>query len=332
MTKTPEDLAVRPMDGDPSTTDPAVSGKPDLLSRLLRSIRLRGEEIYFCALEPPFEISLDHAGGTIHILNEGTFDLQIDGARSSHHYEQGDVILLPAGAAHTVQRGGHAARQRIADIDLLDEVARPGHGSRWFSGTFSFEDRRGGRLLRDLPAIIDLRGAQNQSLEWLDVSTRMLMMEKLSPSEGSAEMISRILDLLFIQVLRAWSVRPDATAGWLTGAMDEAIGEAFTAIHADPAHHWTVKELAEKCNLSRSAFSERFVKTVGQTPAAYLAEVRLDNAADLLVNTTGSIAAIGSEVGYDSEAAFSRAFSKRFAMPPSRWRLRKEGSAAPTDS
>ena len=127
---------------------------------------------------------------------------------------------------------------------------------------------------------------------WLDVSTQMLMHEKISPSEGSAEMISRILDLLFIQVLRAWAAGPDACAGWLTGAMDPVIGGAITAVHANPGHPWTVQRLADKCYLSRSAFSERFVRTVGQTPAAYIAQVRLDRASDLLQYTTETVSAI----------------------------------------
>ena len=320
MTGTPEDFAVRPTDGDPAETSSNDFQHPDLLSRLLRNIRLRGEQIYFCALEAPFAIAFDHAGGTIHILNEGNFDLQIEGEPDQRHYEQGDVILLPAGATHWVQRGQGAIPRHVGDLDVRDELRGPGNTSRWFSGIFSFEESQGSRLLHALPAVIDLRGAQNQSLEWLDVSTRMLMLEKLTPSEGSAEMISRILDLLFIQVLRAWSVKPHATAGWLTGAMDETIGDAITALHADPAHSWSVTQLAELSNLSRSAFSDRFVRTVGQSPVAYLTQLRLDSAADLLHNTTRPVASIAGEVGYDSEAAFSRAFSKQFGMPPSRWR------------
>lgn len=310
MIETPGNFAVRPVSGT----------RPDLLSRVLRSVRLRGEHIFFCALEPPFAIAFGHAGGTIHIVNEGDFELQMDGQTEMYRYRQGDVILLPAGAAHVVKRGRRVARRPVAEADMRDEIVRPGRGSRWFSGTFSFEDPGEGRPLHSLPGIIELRGAQNQSLEWLDVSTRMLMMEKLSPSEGSDEMISRILDLLFIQVLRAWSVGPDAAAGWLTGAMDDVIGDAIDAIHGNPARPWTVKELADTCNLSRSAFSERFARTVGLPPAAYLAQVRLDHAADLLHHTTRAIGAIGRETGYDSEAAFSRAFRKRFGSPPSRWR------------
>jgi AraC-like DNA-binding protein len=320
MTDPPESFADRPGSGGLSVPDAGGSHGPDLLSGLLRNVRLRGEEIFCCAPVAPFAISFDHPGGTIHMVNEGKFELQLEGTTHVYRYERGDVILLPAGGTHEVRRGRRVPPRPLGESDVREEITRHGTGTRWLSGTFSFDDSRGGRLLHGLPPVIDLRGAGDQSLIWLDVSTEMLMKEKVLPSEGSAEMISRILDLLFIQVLRAWAVRPDAAAGWLTGAMDPVIGSAITAIHADPAHPWTIERLAAKSNLSRSAFAERFVRRVGRPPAAYIGQVRLENAADLLHHTTEPIGVIAREIGYDSEAAFSRAFSKRYGVPPSRWR------------
>jgi AraC-like DNA-binding protein len=322
MSETPEFFADRPGSGRSSVTD------PDLLSGLLRSVRLRGEEIFCCAPVAPFAIALDHAGGTIHILNEGKFELQLDGEPRSYQYRQGDVILLPAGGPHVVRNGRRVPPRPLAESDTREEIVLHGTTTRWLSGTFSFDDSRGGRLLHALPPVIDLRGAQDQSLVWLEVSTQMLMKEKVSPSPGSTEMVSRILDLLFIQILRAWAARPDAPAGWLTGAMDTVIGEALTAVHAKPGYPWTVQTLADKCHLSRSAFSERFLRTVGQPPAAYIAKVRLEKAADLLQYTTEAAGVIASSIGYDSEAAFSRAFSKRYGMAPSKWRHQPVGKEA----
>jgi AraC-like DNA-binding protein len=325
MTGTPESFADRPETDGPWAVEPEGAHDPDLLSGLLQSVRLRGEQIFCCAPAAPFAISLDHPGGTIHILNEGRFELQLQGQRDTFRYEQGDVVLLPAGAAHVVRSGRRVTPRRLTETDTRHEVVRHRIGTRWLSGTFSFDDSRGGRLLHALPAVIDLRGVKHESDRWLDLSTQMLMKEKISPSEGSAEMISRILDLLFVQVLRAWAVRPDAPAGWLTGAMDPIIGDAVKAIHANPGHPWTVERLAGKCNLSRSAFSERFVRTVGQPPAAYISQVRLGEAADLIRYTTEAIGVIAREIGYDSEAAFSRAFSKRYGMPPTKWRSERGG-------
>lgn len=321
MTEASDFFADPPGQADQSAPDGDEAAPPDLLSGMLRNVRLRGEEIYCCAPVTPFAISFGHLGGTLHIVNDGKFELQLDGQRHAYRYERGDVILLPARCPHVIRGDGRRVPARpLASSDIRHHIIRGKTGTRWLSGTFSFDDSRGARLLHGLPPLIDLRGAGDQSLVWLDISTEMLMKERVSPSQGSAEMISRVLDLLFIQVLRAWAVRPDATAGWLTGAMDPVIGDAITSIHADPAHPWTVERLAGKSNLSRSAFAERFARRVGTPPAAYIAQVRLESAADLLQYTTESISAIASEIGYDSEAAFSRAFSKRYGMPPTKWR------------
>jgi AraC-like DNA-binding protein len=321
MTEAPDFFADRPGQVGQPTPDGDEAARPDLLSGMLRNVRLRGEDIYCCSPVTPFAISFGQLGGTIHIVNDGKFELQLDGQRHAYRYERGDVILLPAGRPHVIRGGGRRVPAHpVAPRDMRHDIVRGKTGTRWLSGTFSFDDSRGAQLLHGLPPLIDLRGAGDQSLVWLDVSTQMLMKEKIFPSQGWAEMISRVLDLLFIQVLRAWAVRPDATAGWLTGAMDPVIGNAITSIHANPAHPWTIERLAGKSSLSRSAFAERFVRRVGIPPAAYIAQVRLESAADLLQYTAESISAIAHEIGYDSEAAFSRAFSKRYGRPPSRWR------------
>ena len=133
-------------------------------------------------------------------------------------------------------------------------------------------------------------------------------------------MVARILDLLFIQILRAWAAGTDAEPNWLAGALDPQIGLALSAIHRDPGHGWTVTELARTCSLSRSAFAARFAARVGKPPAAYLAHVRLDAATDLLRGTSLPVTVIAENVGYTSEAAFSRAFKHRYGTPPARWR------------
>jgi len=322
MTEAPDFFADRPGQAGQPAPDGDEAARPDLLSGMLRNVRLRGEDIYCCAPATPFAISFGHPGGTLHIVSDGQFELELDGHPHAHRYERGDVILLPATGPHVIRNGTRVPARPLAPSDMRHDIVREKTGTRWLSGTFSFDDSRGARLLHGLPPLIDLRGAGDQSLVWLDVSTEMLMEENLSPSQGSAEMISRVLGLLFIQVLRAWAARPNATAGWLTGAMDPVIGDAITSIHTNPAHPWTIERLARKSNLSRSAFAERFARRVGTPPAAYIAQVRLESAADLLQYTTEPLSKIATQIGYDSEAAFSRAFSKRYGTPPSRWRRR----------
>jgi AraC-like DNA-binding protein len=325
MTKSPKDFADRPdwQKGLPEAVDGEIEQAPDVLSVLLRAVRLRGEEL-FCVTPPsPFAVSFDHPGGTIHMVGQGELELELDEETSARRYQRGDVFMLPAGRRHTIRHGRRITPHPVSAGDSRLDVGTHGEGTRWLAGTFSFDHSRAAGLLHGLPPVVELRGAGDQSLLWLDVSAEMLMKEKLEPSQGSREMIARILDLLFIQVLRAWATGPDATPGWLTGAMDPVIGAAVTAIHANPAHPWTIERLADKSNLSRSAFADRFTQRVGQPPATYIIQVRLANAADLLLDTSEPVSAVAADTGYESEAAFSRAFSKRYGMPPSRWRREK---------
>ena len=321
MTKSPKNFADRPDEqtGPPEPVDGDGEQAPDVLSVLLRAVRLRGEELYCVTPASPFAVLFDHPGGTLHMVGDGELELEIDDESEPRRYQRGDVVMLPAGRRHTIRHGRRIDPSPLSEGDSRIDVGTHGEGTRWVAGTFSYDDSRAG-LLHGLPPIVELRGAGDQSLLWLDVSAQMLMKEKLEPSQGSREMIARILDLLFIQVLRAWATGPEATPGWLTGAMDPVVGAAVTAIHSNPGHPWTIERLADKSNLSRSAFADRFTRRVGQPPATYIAQVRLANAADLLLDTATPVGAVATNIGYESEAAFSRAFSKRYGMPPSRWR------------
>jgi AraC-like DNA-binding protein len=304
---TPADLLRPPQEfaDAPATEDATLGldayGQPhDLLSELLRSVRLSGERIV--AYAPPRTFSIGFAGiGTLHIIEEGEPVLRIDGGARVDRVSRGDVILLPRGDPHHISDAG-------------------GNHARWLCGTFTIGDPQASHLLASLPAVIILRGARGPALEGLEVARRMLLVEMQSPSQGSAVMVARILDLLFIQILRAWAAGTDAEPNWLAGALDPQIGLALSAIHRDPGRDWTVEELARACSLSRSAFAARFVVRVGKPPATYLAHVRLDAATGLLRDTSLPVALVAENVGYTSEAAFSRAFTRRYGTPPARWR------------
>jgi AraC-like DNA-binding protein len=292
-------------------------GQPhDLLSELLRSVRLSGERIV--AYAPPRTFSVSFADiGTLHIIEEGELVLRIDGDAHVEHVSSGDVILLPRGDPHHISDAGKRARATVRAGASEHDAPEP---ARWLCGTFTIGDPQASHLLASLPAVIILRGARGPALEGLEVARRMLLFEMQSPSQGSAVMVARILDLLFIQILRAWAAGTDAEPNWLAGALDPQIGPALTAIHRHPGRDWTVEELARACSLSRSAFAARFVARVGKPPATYLAHVRLDAATDLLRDSSLPVTLIAENVGYTSEAAFSRAFKHRYGTPPARWR------------
>lgn len=292
MTVTPGNLADRPAH--------------DLLSELLRSVRLSGEQV--TAYAPPRTFSLRFAdAGSLHLIEEGELTLRLGAYADTHAHRlrRGDVVLLPRGDVH---RLAHA----------------PGHGAappaRWLCGSFAIGDPQASHLLGSLPPVIILRGDGGPALEGLEVARRMIAYEMQAPSQGSAVMVARILDLIFIQVLRAWAAGPDAEPNWLAGAFDPQISPALSAIHREPGRDWSVDELARACHLSRSSFAARFAARVGRPPASYLAHVRLDAATVLLRDTFLPVAVIAQRVGYRSEAAFSRAFKSRYGTPPARWR------------
>lgn len=304
---------------DPPAPDGTVLGMGadshphDLLSELLRSVRLSGERIV--AYAPPRAFSIGFADvGSLHIIEAGELELRIEGDPNVEHVSRGDVLLLPRGDSHHISDAGEHAHVTARAGNDAPESAR------WLCGTFTIGDPQASHLLASLPAVIILRGAGGPALEGLEVARRMLVVEMQSPSQGSAVMVARILDLIFIQILRAWAAGTDAEPNWLAGAFDPQIGLALSAIHRDPGHDWTVEELARACSLSRSAFAARFAARVGKPPATYLVHVRLDAATDLLRHTSVPVTLIAKNVGYTSEAAFSRAFRSRYGTPPARWR------------
>jgi AraC-like DNA-binding protein len=317
---TPADLPQTPQEfADPPALAEAVLGlgadsqSHDLLSELLRSVRLSGERIVAYAPLRTFSIGFADVG-SLHIIEAGELVLRIDANPHVEHVSRGDVVLLPRGDPHHLGDAGNVA---LKNGPAENDAPEP---ARWLCGTFTIGDPQASHLLASLPAVIILRGARGPALEGLEVARRMLVFEMQSPSQGSAVMVARILDLIFIQILRAWAAGQDAEPNWLAGALDPQIGPALSAIHRDPGHDWTVQELARACNLSRSAFAARFVARVGKPPATYLVHVRLDAATGLLRDTSVPVTLIAKNVGYASEAAFSRAFKNRYGTPPAHWR------------
>ncbi|MFC7448352.1 AraC family transcriptional regulator [Rhodococcus daqingensis] len=276
----------------------------DALSEVLDAVRLRGDQVHRCEPSAPFAIQVPAEMRALYIVEHGEIDLLLAGWADPIRLGRGDVALLPHGSAHSIELG--------------DE--RGVHAARWLCGTFTLDEVPAGRLLAVLPTVIEVHQDPTDPLEWLDVSGRLLAEEITNPKPGSAVMVSRILDLLFVQILRAWAGSGVAEGGWLTAAMDPQVGKALEAIHRDPARAWTVEALAHLAALSRSAFAERFTRLVGQTPGAYVTERRLDRATELLRHSSTPVGTIATMVGYESDAAFSRAFRKRFATSPLRWR------------
>jgi transcriptional regulator GlxA family with amidase domain len=144
-------------------------------------------------------------------------------------------------------------------------------------------------------------------------------------------MLERMSEMMFIDAVRRYvDVLPEDSRGWLAGLRDRFVGRALALMHDAPATQWTVDELGRRVGLSRSALHERFSEMIGQPPMQYLANWRMQVASALLRTTNATVASVALDVGYDSEAAFTRAFKRLVGTPPATWRRQKEGRTPPT--
>jgi AraC-like DNA-binding protein len=173
-------------------------------------------------------------------------------------------------------------------------------------------------LLAALPRIMHMQG---MSTGWLAGFTRQLTEESRLGRPGADCILTRLAELMFIEVLRRYvDGLPPGQTGWLAGLRDDAVGRALALLHAQPDRPWTLAELARESASSRSSLARQFAFLVGQPPMQYLTQWRMQVAANLLRQNRAKIATIAADVGYDSEAAFSRAFKKATGLAPGAWR------------
>ena len=322
MPQKPDYFAETPIQSDNERDPFGLPREP--LSDVLELIRIRGNTVFTCAATPPFGIRFPAGKPRLHIIRSGSVAITVDGVDEIFRASQGDLVLLVHAHGHTISdmpgREGRLLND-LAKSDYDRQRLALGSGETvWLCGDFGFDGMLARRLLSVLPPVIVLNGLRDRPFEWLELSCHFILDEALAARAGAVAMISRLLDVIFMQFLRTWASKGEVGRGWLSGAIDQRVNAAMSAIHANPAHTWTVGELAELSNLSRSAFADRFLGIVGQTPMAYLTAWRLDCAAEMLRYGRSPLSEIAGHVGYTSQAAFSRAFKARFAMSPLQWR------------
>jgi AraC-like DNA-binding protein len=176
-------------------------------------------------------------------------------------------------------------------------------------------------LLTALPSMLRVSDRAGGALS---AFVQFAVAESQERRPGGESVLGRLSELMFVDVVRQYlAALPADRANWLAGLREPFVGKALQALHANPARQWTLESLARDVGLSRSALAERFTQFVGQPPMQYLASWRMQIAASQLQNTTDSVAEVASRVGYESEAAFSRAFKKSAGVAPSEWRKRR---------
>jgi AraC-like DNA-binding protein len=240
----------------------------------------------------------------------------------------GEIVLLPRNDAHVL---GSAVDLRPAIID--DQVQPPSDGTpavlRYGGGGepthiicgYLGSDTPDNLLLKALPPLLKLGVRDGAGGAWLETSFRHAAEQFAVSSSGSAAVLGKLAELLFVEGVRRYVASlPEGQTGWLAGLRDRPVGRALALLHGRAAHPWTTEELAREVGLSRSAFAERFTGLIGVPPMRYLANWRLQLAAARLRESPAATAQIAADVGYESDAAFSRAFKRAFGTTPAAWR------------
>ncbi|HJP98429.1 MAG TPA: AraC family transcriptional regulator [Rhodanobacteraceae bacterium] len=310
----------------------------DLLSDVLALVRLTGALIFEVELKGPWGVtghptlgkfaSLLPAGTSqviaFHVVTEGSCWIRHD-ARGWFELTAGRAVVVPAGDPHdlcdrpgrpTVPFAAVLGERSLPEARRIRFDCGPGAPARLLCGFLGCDRRAFDPLCRSLPAVFEVElGDQADTL------VRFAVANALDDSPGAAGLRGRLAELLFLSALRLYmrELPPDAT-GWLAGLRDPLVGRALQAMHASPCRAWTVEELAAATASSRSALAERFRQLIGEPPMHYLTRLRMQLAARRLGDSRQSIACVADEVGYDSSAAFQRAFKRCFGVPPAAWR------------
>ena len=314
----------------------------DVLSEVLKVVRLEGALFFNAEFSAPWCLSssktsaiahyLSPAAGHLiiyHFLTEGhAFARLPDGRREE--LTAGDLVIFPHGDAHFL---GHGSAKPVDSFTTFAKnltqglkVARFGGGgeiTKFVCGYMACDPRLSEVFLAGLPPMLKVRLVNQSSGQWLEHSIRFSVSAENGSNPGSGLVLAKLAELLFVETLRCYinELPPDET-GWLAGARDPVIGQALAFLHKDPAHPWTISELARKVGLSRTRLAERFRHFLGESPMAYLAQWRLKLGAEILQSSDDSVAEVAVAVGYGSEAAFNRAFKREFNSPPAQFRRR----------
>jgi len=302
----------------------------DVLADVLDSLKLRGRIFCRCELSAPW--ALGFAAGDVshfHLIGRGRCWLRLHEKAEAIALEEDDLLLVTPGHGYQLSDEPDTPPVPLSDLIRhsrrgLRAVLRHGGGGQvtdLICGAFEFEGPDTRRLLAVLPAWIRVQKGERRGNEWLDATVRFLTHETHRPELGAATIITSLIEVLFVEALRMWlKQQPPGAAGWLGALRDPPIGAALGLIHNAPAKRWTVPALSAAVGLSRSPFAARFTALVGESPMAYLKRWRLQLGASLLRHQTLALSGVAERVGYESAAAFSRAFSREFGTTPGRYR------------
>jgi AraC-like DNA-binding protein len=330
---------------------PLPTDRGDPLGAALEVLRFSGT-FYCCAeLTTPWGIALPAFPGCLifHVVTAGRCWLSVPGAEP-RWVEAGSLVLVPQGDAHSARSEPCATDAPLFEIPSqklsercevmryggpapLRRLARgpesPSTVCRTTTGVVRFEHDSARELVGVLPRVLEVVPANDDEGSWLESTIRFMAREATALRPGAETVLTRLADILVIQGIRTWlgSAGPEER-GYLAGLVDAQLGRALLAMHRHPERSWQVATLARAAGMSRSAFAARFSELCGKPAMAYLTELRLHLARRALRETSDPVAALAYRFGYQSEAAFTRAFKRAFGTSPRGVRTGRESSSA----
>jgi AraC-like DNA-binding protein len=343
----PQGPGRRPEEVVSDAAPPAPPGK-DVLSDVLRAIKLTGALFFWVDACSPWSVDVPRADSFVHLIlpraqHVISYHIIIQGSGwvSIGHsppmeFSEGDILVIPHEDPYAMS-SAPGLRSGLSEKDSLDfframaagqlpfVVTEGGDGpllTRYVCGFLGCEARPFNPLLGALPPLMRIRRAAGAPIDLLDRLIELTLAEVPAQRRPGAECIRlRLSELMFVEVVRRYlEMLPQEQTGWLVGLRDPAVGRAVALLHESPARGWTIEELARETGVSRSVLAARFMRLVGCPPMQYLMRWRVQLAARLLTDGRAKVSVVGRDVGYKSDAAFSRSFKRVAGISPAEWR------------
>jgi len=300
----------------------------DVLSDILDILQLRGTLYFRTAFSPPWSVAVPalQQAARFHLAVEGRCHVRIG---ADHHVvlNPGDMIVIPGGAAHTIADAPDAAAPPLEDV--LQRAGYTGEGvlvyggeadgdaeTKLICGHLNFAAGASHPLLRALPDYLLVTPELRAQAPWLDELMRLITRQMFAGAPGAEASVIRLSEAMFIEVVRACAAQDQALQGVVDALADPRIGQALTLMHRRLGETWTLDRIAREIGMSRSRFAERFQSMMGCAPMSYLSDLRLQKAMNLLSASGEPVQRVAARVGYQSPAAFSRAFTSHFGCSP----------------
>jgi AraC-like DNA-binding protein len=341
MSENPLFLSDRPKWESKAQSDFHASLGPDVLAEVLKFMGLQGRVFCRATMAAPWALAIPPDNlAHFHYIERGVCRLRLQKEKEEFTLAAGELAVLPHGSGHLLYDA--PGRKTLPIQDLIDHsshglgcaIARyggNGEQTRMICGSFQFRASRENLILAVLPKVMIQFCHTEDTQSRAEAALRFIAAEASQQLPGAEIVLSRMVEILFVQVLRHWleTQREGTLAHWLAALRDDRVAQALSALHGRPEHPWTVSELAKCAHMSRSPFAARFKELVNEPPLTYLKRWRMNLATGLLEDGSLGLKQIASSVGYQSEASFSKAYKEITGFSPGQWRKQYALSSAP---